>query len=296
MTQTLRWTHKQLEEYMVKRYGAQAAANHPVMAIAGKESAMEKVILSQTQNLQQQKNKIDNKPTLPSMPEKTSKVTSKTTKKQKETALKLKSDDVLKQEGALEPLTPPNKNTTRMRQRSLAIQSLTDATWSGTYCQGSFLEIRFYGAVLLSVNTLYSLTHYERIKYRKAWHALIEKAVFDLIGACELRLPFDKYILRAHRVSRKLADTDSKNGYLKYPIDGLRYSGMLIDDSPKYFMDLISSQSIGLPALILRIESVDSSYISFSEREDWTQNIIKEFKRPEVARKIKIKDKTKINY
>jgi hypothetical protein len=127
---------------------------------------------------------------------------------------------------------------------------------------------------------LYGLSHFQRVKYRKAWHELVETAVAQVVGEAGHRHALDRYVIHAHRVSRRLADTDAKSGYLKYPIDGLRYSGILVEDTEDHFRDFFCTQSIGEPALILRIEAVGEDYVPVAQRNPWVQSIQQEFARP----------------
>lgn len=159
-------------------------------------------------------------------------------------------------------ITPPRKG-----RRARAIESLQRARVSGEWVPDRFLELRFDGVLPLSVNSLLALTHFERIRYRKAWHIAIDEAVLEVTSGDRRRVRFDHFIVRSHRTTRRLSDTDAKEGVLKYAIDGLRYAGVIAEDTQAHFRDLLCSQSIGPPALVLRIEAVSDDYRPMAERD-----------------------------
>ena len=265
MTQTLRWTPQQLEDHLRKRHGDAQVQQHPAMKALQTKSRMQTLLDNQA-SLQSWSHvrapEIDpigsgDRPASPAQ-------------------CSVPAPLPLPPTGACADRPIPR----RIEQRARALASMDNATWTGSHDPGKHLEVVFHGVVLLSVNTLYGLTHYERVKYRKRWHDLIERAVLDLIGPAKDRLAFAHCIVRAHRVSRRLADTDAKSGYLKYPIDGLRYSGIMVEDTPAHFRDLLCSQSLGLPALALRIEAVPLDYVPEAMRGSWSQNMLRQLAPP----------------
>lgn len=134
-----------------------------------------------------------------------------------------------------------------------AIESIERAGVTGRYVKGELLELQFEGAMLLSPNMLFALTHWERVPYRKAWHEKIYWAVMEVTRGPAHLETFDFFDIEARRTSPKLCDTDALAGYFKFPIDGLRYAKMIVDDNPKYFRHLNESQSVGGYALSLRV-------------------------------------------
>lgn len=255
MTQALRWTPQQLEDHLRKRHGDAQLQQHPAIKASQGKTRMQ-MLLENQGGLQPWSNVRVCEIELKSSGGKGASSTKRITP------------------ALLPELTSDRAVPRRIEQRARALASMDKASWTGAHDPGNYLEIVFHGVVLLSVNTLYGLTHYERVKYRKRWHDLIERAVLDLMGPANQRLAFAHCIVRAHRVSRRLADTDAKSGYLKYPIDGLRYSGVMVEDSPAHFRDLLCSQSLGMPALALRIEAVPLDYVPEAMRDSWSQNML----------------------
>lgn len=273
MSKHLRWTKEQLVEFLARRHGAEAAAIHPTLQAVERKKRDSQEARVQTavgsavgQDKTQPANKASvgagsaesrpGRPLLHNDP-KAVVATQRLTKKRLKTCA----------------LDDEKKEAPRLNQRARAIASLEMATWEVSHRPGEHMEIRLFGVILLSVNLLYGLMHYERVKYRKAWHRLIEKITEDALGQKEERVAFSHFIIRAHKVSRRKADTDAKNGFLKYPIDGLRYSGVITEDTETHFRDLLCSQSVGKPALVLRIEAVAADYVPLAHRGDWLNSL-----------------------
>lgn len=138
-----------------------------------------------------------------------------------------------------------------------AIESIERASVTGTYVKGESIDLYFEGAMLLSPNMLFALTHWERIPYRKAWHEKIYWAVMEITKGPAHLQTLDYFDIIAKRVSPKLCDTDALQGYFKFPIDGLRYARIIEDDKPKHFHHMEATQAQGEYAAGLRVVRVD---------------------------------------
>ena len=294
MTKHLRWSVQQLEEFLSKRHGPNIEEQtrtlktltdqSPLQLLLQKQdelNAWDKISMADFENksapLDGSKNKSSGQLAASSAGLQTSDGTRRIRNPLENSLLRLQETAVPRKKTQLSSSGDHSNKpaSQKIKQRSRSIQTLDEASWSGSYIPQIELEILFHGVVLLSVNTLYGLTHFERVKYRKSWHHLIERAVSDLVGNHDSRAPFDHFIVRAHRVSRKMADTDAKNGYLKYAIDGLRYSGIIVEDTELHFRDLLCSQNCGKPFLALKIEAVNKDYIPISHRDDWAKGFLK---------------------
>lgn len=135
-----------------------------------------------------------------------------------------------------------------------AANSLKLSRISGRHQAGQFLEFTLDGARLLSVNELYALHHFQRIAYRKAWHEAVQAAVLVVTGGPRHWLKFDRFTVIVHRRSRSGCDVDALNGYFKYAIDGLRYTGLIADDDPTHMLSMVSTQEKGQPLVRIRVE------------------------------------------
>jgi hypothetical protein len=311
MVQHLRWSPEQLREHLIKRHGNEAAAKHPALKELDRTgpSALERALSnSQSQGAFAQASVRSLAP-------------QQVTKVPVKRIAPMDPIDPMAQPGDMAPAVkrpgPPKRSSPKPKvpksapalsipqngecveskpicitQRARSIESLKSARFEGTHQAGSHLELRFHGVVLLSVNTLYGLSHFQRVKYRKTWHEVVETAVASILGEAHQRQAFERYIIFAHRVSRRLADTDAKSGYLKYPIDGLRYAGVLVEDTEEHFRDFLCTQSIGEPALILRIEAVGEDYVPLAMRNPWAQAVHAEFAPAPKEKKLRKKAKS----
>lgn len=153
----------------------------------------------------------------------------------------------------------PNAATKRMLT---ATESVRNAVVTGSFYPSRSLELVFSGARMLSINDLFALTHFQRVKYRKAWHEAIEHAVLQVVGAKAGQLrawnPMTRFRLHAERHALDLCDTDNLHHYFKYPIDGLRYAGIILDDKPHYFISMSAAQHKGPYAMKIRVDAVTS--------------------------------------
>lgn len=154
---------------------------------------------------------------------------------------------------------PKEKPLSKALLRSQSVSaSVKTAIVTGHYVPGESLELVFDGAKMLSTNELYALTHFQRIEYRNAWHESIELAVMQIVGARAGQLaalqPMQRFRIDAVRYSKKLCDTDALNGFFKYPIDGLRYAGVIVDDHPRHFIAMTSTQQVGSYKMGLRVQ------------------------------------------
>lgn len=253
MASMLRWTQAQLDEYLNKRSSSsQVTKPSPSSAATGSPQASASQVVS-----------------------------SGTRPAKKANSAKLRAEDFAGLPSVDAHLGKSKKagksaadNNTRTASRRHALDSLLSATISGTHERGKYLELRFEGAKLLSVNRLYGLTHFERIKYRKAWHQKVRDAVQLVVGGPRHLQTFDHFIIRSHRISVRKADTDAKSSYLKYVIDGLRYANAIVDDREEFFRDLLGTEARGPAALVIRIEQVPKSYVPIAERSDWSRAIM----------------------
>lgn len=160
-----------------------------------------------------------------------------------------------------EQTEPKEKILSKALLRSKTVSaSVRTAIVTGYYVPGENLELVFDGAKMLSANELYALTHFQRIEYRNAWHKAIELAVMQVVGDRAGQLadlkPMQRFRIDAVRHSKKLCDTDALNGFFKYPIDGLRYAGVIVDDHPRHFIAMTSIQHTGPYKISLRVQAV----------------------------------------
>lgn len=137
-----------------------------------------------------------------------------------------------------------------------AITSIKTARPHGTYVRDLELRLTFPGALTLSPNELYKLSHYQRVPYRTAWHEAVYWAVLELSGSTARPRPFTRFTLRMERSSAQLCDPDALNGYFKYVIDGLRYANVIVDDKACNLLDLDAMQVQGPPGVWLHLVNV----------------------------------------
>lgn len=154
------------------------------------------------------------------------------------------------------------KPVSRARQRALdAAASVTSSVISGRFEPGKRIELQFDGAKMLSTNDIYALGHMQRVAYRKAWHTAIEVALLTVLGphagARKAWKPLSFFKIQGHRRSGKLADTDALHSFFKFPIDGLRYAGVILDDHPRFFASMAASQELGSPQMRIIVEAID---------------------------------------
>lgn len=134
--------------------------------------------------------------------------------------------------------------------------------------KGKSIELTFDGAKMLSINEIYALSPFDRTGYKKSWHEKIEESFSQAKKEIELNekwMPFDKFKITAFRRSTKLCDTDALNGFFKYAIDGLRYSGIIIEDNPKHFICMVSRQEIGKAFVSMKIEAINKEEKHYAE-------------------------------
>lgn len=149
-------------------------------------------------------------------------------------------------------------HSTARQRLEVAVAAVRGAAVEGSYVPGEALQLTLIGAVTLTPNDLFTLGHYRRIAYRKAWHERIYWAVLEVTGRSTPPPPFIYYTLQAQRRARRRCDPDALSGHFKYMIDGLRYAGVVIDDSPRYLRDWHPTQILGEPAIDLLLHAVDA--------------------------------------
>lgn len=149
---------------------------------------------------------------------------------------------------------------TRLNRVQEIRSSIEQARVEAVYEPGRHLEIRLHGAKILSANDLYALHHFERIAYRKTWHEAIYHAVLLATGGPRHLKAFTQFRLRAERVARRGLDLDALNGCFKYAIDGLRYAGVIVNDSPAHMLDMQATQRPGEPMIVLRVEAAQEDH------------------------------------
>lgn len=159
-------------------------------------------------------------------------------------------------------LMDSKKPVSRARQRALdAAASVNSSAISGRFELGKRIELQFDGAKMLSTNDIYALGHMQRVAYRKAWHAAIEAALLTVLGphpgARKAWKPLSLFKIQAHRRSGKLADTDALHSFFKFPVDGLRYARVILDDHPRFFASMVASQELGSPLMRIIVEAID---------------------------------------
>lgn len=278
MTQHLRWTKSQLEDYLKKKNGGSIPAEHPLMAEIKKTNILQDIMSNKNinpwDNLKSNGQPIStqNQVSITS-----SRAAEKSNLRQDTGGAEFRENFFKKNTEEADLSKKINTKKVAIEGRNRAIESMRSADFSCSFESQKFLELTFRGVNLLSVNRLYSLSHFQRVKYRKMWHELIERAIEGLLGPAIGRnnfIPFSTYTIRSHHVSKRLCDTDSKSGFLKYPIDGLRYSGVIVDDTQAHFKDLFCTQSKGIPALHIRIDAVDEHYVPVGFRDPWVQEVM----------------------
>lgn len=166
-----------------------------------------------------------------------------------------KNDEIIKTQGK------ENKKIKPALERSrLVSETVRTATVSGHYEEGRSLELLFDGAQMLSTNDMYALTHYQRIEYRNAWHDAIDLAVLQIIGAKAGQIarikPLTRFKITTIRQSKVMCDTDALQGLYKYPIDGLRYAKIIMDDNPNHFISMESIQKKGPYLMGIKVEAI----------------------------------------
>lgn len=162
--------------------------------------------------------------------------------------------------------TPPAKRSV-IAARDAAIATIENSEITGAYASGCRLILHFRGAKALPVNTLNMLTHFQRVRYRRAWKARVEQAVAAVVGVhTDHGLPFDRFLIHAHRTSHHPSDTDARASYFKAPIDGLTHAGVIVDDAERHFVDFLCSHSRGAPSLTMVVQQVDAQYVPHTQR------------------------------
>jgi hypothetical protein len=138
--------------------------------------------------------------------------------------------------------------------------TIEKSTISGHYEKGDYFEIKFTGAKLLSVNSLYSLSHFERISYKKTCHEAVRCAVMLIVGGLNKVIPFNSFEIGFHIQTQRLCDMDSVPGKMKYIIDGLTLAKIIADDGPEYFKNFsFIKQTKGDPFILIRVTNVVSN-------------------------------------
>lgn len=111
------------------------------------------------------------------------------------------------------------------------------------------LELRFDGARLATLNDLLAMTVQERRGYRKAWHKLIHDTALVEFGR---RPPsFEAVKLTLTRCGPREIDPDAI--IPKAPIDGLRHSGFIPDDSGRVVKSLSLRQALGGYSVVIAV-------------------------------------------
>lgn len=265
MASMLRWTQAQLDDYLAKRSSPSRAAES---ASPAPPSASTPTI-NEKDGRRQSASAMQGKPS------------GKATRKV--SSAKLRAEDLAGLRGLEAHLehpaqsnrkSPSSSSNSRTNSRRHALDSLLSAVISGSHESGKFLELRFDGAKLLSLNRLHGLTHFERIKYRKTCHKRVHDAILLVVGGPRHLKTFDHFIIRSHRTTARKADTDAKSSYLKYMIDGLRYANVIVDDREEFFRDLLCTESKGEAGFVIRIEQVPRDYVPIAERTTWARSIM----------------------
>lgn len=157
---------------------------------------------------------------------------------------------------AQDAVLEPTKKSGRKPRAASAVDSLKTATVTGHHRAGEYIEFIIEGATLLSVNDLYALHYYQRIPYRKAWHELINNALMLITRGPRNWTKFSTFRLTVHMRTPGGCDNDALNSYFKYAIDGLRYAGLIEDDSPRHMLSINSSQEKGKKLLRIRVDAI----------------------------------------
>jgi hypothetical protein len=153
--------------------------------------------------------------------------------------------------------TLPRPSAATIHERlARAIASIQSARVTWQYEPEQSVSLHFEGAISLSPNELYKLTHFRRIPYRRAWHEAIYWSWLDALEGRPPPPPWTQFAIVGHRVSTRLCDPDALNGYFKYAIDGLRYAGIIVDDKPANLIELRTTQATGPVGLTLEIRRV----------------------------------------
>lgn len=112
------------------------------------------------------------------------------------------------------------------------------------------------GVRILSLNEIFAILErrkYEAFRYKKAWQEAIQKAV--MLTPVSKRPYFDGPTrITLYRRGARLIDLDSFQTMFKYPIDALRYSGILAEDNPNIIVETKSVQEKGEKAVALKLE------------------------------------------
>lgn len=112
------------------------------------------------------------------------------------------------------------------------------------------------GVRILSLNEIFAILErrkYEAFRYKKAWQEAIQKAV--MLTPISKRPYFDGPTrITLYRRGARLIDLDSFQTMFKYPIDALRYSGILAEDNPNIIVETKSVQEKGEKAVALKLE------------------------------------------
>lgn len=138
-----------------------------------------------------------------------------------------------------------NNDTTKLEEitRRLGLATGT-ASMDGDGC----LQFSFHSAPLASLNILLGAHFIALHRYRNAWHDLVFEAYSKLGFRVRVEEPVNILVTR---VAPRLLDTD--NVIAKAAIDGLRYCGVLRDDSPEHLFSVKTSQEVGDEMVVLTV-------------------------------------------
>lgn len=113
------------------------------------------------------------------------------------------------------------------------------------------IELRFDGARLATLNDLLAMSVQERRRYRKAWHKLLHEASIENY---DCRPPgFPAVGITLTRFGPRQIDPDAI--IPKAPIDGLRYSGFIPEDTAAVVRSLSLLQALGDYAVVVRLST-----------------------------------------
>lgn len=111
------------------------------------------------------------------------------------------------------------------------------------------IEIRFEGARLATLNDLLAMSVQERRRYRVAWHKLVhDTALAEFNGRPPV---FATVRITLTRFGPRELDPDAI--IPKAPINGLRYSGFIPEDTVAVVQSLSLMQALGDYAVVMRL-------------------------------------------
>ena len=156
--------------------------------------------------------------------------------------------------------TPAIKKTKTQGERVKEhVEKLALARIDGDHVKGEYFRVVISGAKILSYNEILALHHYNRAKYRKAIHNLMHHATLLITRGPANFSIFEKFKITAIITSPSGVDLDALPSYLKYPIDGLRYSGVLMEDNQKHMKSIDATYEKGDYSLEIIVEKVDAN-------------------------------------